>query len=327
MSKRTVWAGMDVGKDEVWVSVSGAKVRRFDATASGIRTACSFVTERAGGDVIGICMESTGVYGYRVALWCRQNRVAVSVVNPAQIAAFAKAQLRRTKTDRVDAEVIRCFAESQQPRSWEPTRPSLRQLYGLVTELDRLREMKQQLANRDHSHDHLPDLPRQVRSTQRAVHRTLDRQIKKLEEAVAGVLAEDRQMNSQVTLLSTIPGVKMRTAVRLLAYGKDLWTERSQKELTAHVGLAPKEHQSGSSIRRKSRLAKQGDGRLRHVLYMPAMCGIVHNPYLRPHYQRLVADGKPKLLALAACMRKLLLLIRAMLTTNQTFMPPKIALT
>jgi transposase len=327
MSKQAVWAGMDVGKDEVWVSAGGAKVRRFDATASGIREACCFVTERGGSEVLRVCMESTGVYSYRVALWCREYGMTVAMVNPAQIAAFAKAQLRRTKTDRVDAEVIRCFAESQQPRRWEPVRPSLRRLCGLVTELDRLREMKQQLANRDHSHDHIPDLPREVRSAQRAIHRSLDRQIKKLEEAVAGVLAEDQQMNSQVTLLSTIPGVKMRTAVRLLAYGKDLWAERTPKELTAHVGLAPKEHQSGSSIRRKSRLAKQGDGRLRNVLYMPAMCGIVHNPYLRPHYQRLVADGKPKLLALAACMRKLLLLIRAMLTTNQPFIAPKIALT
>lgn len=327
MSKRTVWAGMDVGKDEVWVSVAGAKVRRFDATRPGIRAAYSFVTERVGDDAIRVCMESTGVYGYRVALWCQEYGMTVAMVNPAQIAAFAKAQLRRTKTDRVDADVIRCFAESQQPRPWEPVRPSLRQLYGLVTELDRLREMKQLLANRDHSHDYLPDLPREVRSAQQAVHRSLDRQIEKLEQAVATVVTQDQQMNSQVTLLATIPGVKARTAVRLLAYGKDLWTERSQKELTAHVGLAPKEHQSGSSIRRKSRLNKQGDQRLRTVLYMPAMCGIVHNPYLKPHYQRLVAGGKPKLLALAACMRKLLILIRAMLATNQPFDQRKIALT
>lgn len=327
MSKRTVWAGMDVGKDEVWVSVSGAKVRPFPASSVGMRDACAWLMSRVGQDDVCMCMESTGVYSYRVALWCRQNGVAVSMVNPAQIAAFGKAQLRRTKTDRVDAEVIRCFAESQQPRPWEPTRPSLRQLYGLVTELDRLREMKQLLANRDHSHEHIPDLPREVRAAQRAVHRSLDRQIEKLEQAVTTVLARDTRMHQQVILLSTIPGIKERTAVRLLAYGKDLWTERNQKELTAHVGLAPKHHQSGTSVRGKSRLTKQGDSRLRKTLFMPTLCGIVHNPYLKPHYRHLVDQGKSKLLAVAACMRKLLLLIRAILKTNKPFRIIKTALT
>jgi transposase len=324
MSKQTVWAGMDVGKDEVWVSVPGAKARRFTASSVGIREACQWMRAN---DSRCVGMESTGVYSYPVALWCRQYGVAVSVVNPAQIAAFGKAQLRRTKTDRVDAEVIRCFAQSQEPPLWEPVRPTLRQLYGLVTELDRLRDMQQQLANRDHSHEHIPDLPREVRSAQRAMHRSLDRQIEKLEHAITTVLARDEQMNRQVILLSTIPGVKQRTAVRILAYGKDLWTERSPRELTAHVGLAPKHHQSGTSVRGKSRLTKQGDSRLRKTLYMPTLCGIVHNPYLKPHYRHLVDNGKSKLLAVAACMRKLLLLIQAILKTNQPFRMTKTALT
>lgn len=327
MSKQAQWVGMDVGKDEVWVSVAGSKARGFAASASGIRAACGFVTTGVDKESVRVCMESTGVYSDRVALWCLAYGVTVSVVNPAQIAAFGKAQLRRTKTDRVDAEVIRCFGQSQQPRPWTPARPQVRRLSALVSELDRLRDMQQQLTNRDHSHDHLLDLPREVRLAQRAVHRTIERQMKKLEQAVVATVAQDQQMTDQVALLSTIPGVKTKTAVRLVAYGKDLWTERTAQELTAHVGLAPREHQSGTSIRRKSRLAKQGDKRLRRVLYMPAMCGIVHNPYLRPHYEHLVESGKPKLLALAACMRKLLLLIRSMLINNKPFIAPQTALT
>jgi transposase len=327
MSKEITWAGVDVGKDDIWVSVAGAKARRFVASAAGVRDACRWVVSHLGEQTVGMCMESTGVYSYRIAVLCQSQGMAVSVVNPAQIVAFAKAQLRRTKTDAVDAEVIRCFALSQQPPQWQPPRPGLRCLYGLVAEWDRLRETKLQLSNRDHSHDFTPDLPKEVRVAQRAIHRALDRQIQKLEQAIAITLQHDVQAQQQIDLLCTIPGIANITALRLIAYGKELWTNRTPKELAAHAGLAPRHRQSGSSVRGKSRLAKQGDQRLRTILYMPTLCAIVHNPYLKQYYQRLLAGGKTKLLAVTACMRKLLLLVRAILNKQKPFALTQIALT
>jgi transposase len=327
MSKQVVWIGVDVGKDDVWVSVAGKKGRSFTTTPKGVRNMCDWSQSSAGDGEVRLCMESTGVYGYRVAVMCRQLDVEVSVINPAQIKAFSQAQLRRTKTDQVDAEVIRCFAESQHPAPWQPPRKAVSQLYWLISELDALGEIRRQLENRKHSRQLVPDLPKEALLASRKVLQSVSRQIDSLQKRIEGLVANDAEMNQRVQLLCTIPGIQQATATRLIAYGKDHWDTHTARQLTAHAGLAPRHRQSGSSIRGKSRLAKQGDKRLRRVLYMPTVCAIVHNPYVRAVYQRLVANGKPKMLALLAGMRKLIVLIRAILRTKKPFTYPIPALT
>lgn len=327
MSKQMVWVGVDVGKDEVWASMAGKKARSFATTMKGMQSLYRWAQSCAGEGEVRLCMESTGVYGYRVVVWCRQLGVEVSVINPAQIAAFSHAQLRRTKTDQVDAEVIRCFAESQHPAPWQPPRKAVSQLNWLVSELDALGEMRRQHDNRAHSRQLVPDLPKEVLVASRKVRQAITRQIDNLQKHIKELTASDTEMNQRVQLLCTIPGIKQTTATRLIAYGKNHWDTHTARQLTAHAGLAPRHRQSGSSIKGKSRLAKQGDKRLRRVLYMPTVCATVHNPYIRATYQRLVANGKPKMLALLAAMRKLIVLIRAILRTNKPFTYPKTVLT
>jgi transposase len=104
-----------------------------------------------------------------------------------------------------------------------------------------------------------------------------------------------------------------------LAYGQQWLTEVSAKELTAYAGLAPHHHQSGTSVKKKSRIDKRGNARLRKALYMPALVAAQHHPVLRCFYQRLLDRGKPKKVALVAVMKKLLLLCRALLITQQPF--------
>ena len=327
MSKQVFWIGVDVGKDEVWVSVAGKKARSFPTTTKGMQSLCRWAQSCAGEGEVRLCMESTVVYGYRVAVLCRQCGSEVSVINPAQIKAFSHAQLRRTKTDQVDAEVIRCFAESQRPAVWQPPRKAVSQLYWLISELDALCEMRRQCKNREHSRQLVPDLPKEALVASRKVLQSITRQIDALQKRIKELVADDEQIHERVTLLCTIPAIQQATATHLMAYGKDHWDTHTAKQLTAHAGLAPRHRQSGSSIRGKSRLAKQGDKRLRQILYMPTVCAIVHNPYVRAVYQRLVANGKPKMLALMAGMRKLIVLIRAILRTKKPFTYPNPALT
>lgn len=316
------YVGIDVSKDELVAAVTGRKAKSFANTVTGSKALYRWAKAMATGKSLHVCLEATGVYGYRAAMTlaaCPETEV--SVVNPAQIAAFAKAQLRRSKTDAIDAQVILAFVHSQQPHPWQPDTDVRRQLYALVAEWDALAETKRRLANRDHSHEYLPDLPREVSRAQKNVARCLDREIARVEEAVIRLCNGTPELKTQVTLLCTIPGIKTTTAVHLLAYGKDTFTTYSRKELTAHAGLAPKHHQSGSSIRGKSRLAKQGDKRLRRALYMPVLCGIKNNPVITARYQHLCRNGKAKMVAIAACMRKLLLIIQAMLKHQTPFNP------
>ena len=328
MSKTTFYVGIDVGRDELWACCDDHKPRCFKHTKTGIRSLYNWAEKAAGDSCLHICMEATGVYGLSVAYQLHAHRnVDISIINPAQIASYARAQLRRTKTDQVDARVILSFAQSQQPSLWSPESKSLQQLCQLVTQADAIQADLRQWTNRRHAQQYSPNLADEVKKSQRAIERTLKRQLEKIHKSIENLCQNDVELNEQTQLLKTITGVGHLTAVRVLAYGKKALIERNRKQLTAHAGLAPRHRQSGTSVHGKSYIAKQGDRRLRAALYMPTLVAIVHNPVIKSFYQRLLEKGKPKMLAIIACMRKLLLIIRAMLINKKTFNPELIPLT
>lgn len=328
MSKSIVYAGVDVGKDELWVAMTKRKPRMFANTKAGVKALVQWCRKVVGGATLHVCMEATGVYSQATAVnlypW---KNVEICIVNPAQIAAFARAQLRRSKTDAVDARVILQFAQSQSPPVWTPAPKAFQQLYALVKQADAMRDSLARWKNRAHAQSYLCELPPEVKKSQRDVERFYTRQLEKLQKAIDELIMSDDTLKRQVELLNTIPGIADLTAVRMLAYGKEHLPRRSAKELTAHAGLAPRHRQSGSSIRGKSRLNKAGDKRLRTILYMPTLSAIVHNPIIKKRYQYLLDKGKCKMLAIAACMRKMLLIIRAMLIKNKPFNPDILTLT
>jgi transposase len=242
----------------------------------------------------------------------------VSIINPAQIKAFRQVQLRRTKTDGVDAQVILAYAQSQQPPTWQPGSLVQEELTALVKEADRLRRLLKQSLNR---REHSDGVPGVVKTAERVLQGCLRKQIAVIEQAISDLCASDKQLCEQVELLCTIPGVGAKSATQILCYGGMALQKRSARELTAHAGLAPQHRFSGSSVRGRSRLCKQGDRRLRTALYMPTLVAVRANPLLRQTYERLVKRGKAKKLALAACMRKLLMIIRAMIQNKCAFNP------
>jgi transposase len=322
MNKPICWVGIDVGKEELWVAVADRRPRGFTHTTAGVRALVQFCRHVAAAHVLHCCLEATGVYSRSLAVrLLAQPDLQVSIVNPAQIAAFARAQLRRTKTDRLDAAVILAFARSQTPRPWTPEPAALRQLTQLVRTADDLRDTQAAWANRQHAHAWAPDQPAVVTRTDRAMLRAINRQLVHVEEAIQALWQQDPQLRHHVELLCSIPGVAERSAVRLLAYGQQTLATHSAKQLTAHAGLAPRHRLSGTSVRGKSHLAKQGNAQLRRTLYMPALSASRYNPAVKPAYDRLRAAGKPGKLAMAACMRRLLLIARAVIRDNRPFDP------
>lgn len=322
MNKGAFYVGIDVGQEELVVCLEGSKPRSFRHDRIGIAKMVTWGRKASSDGQLHFCLEATGVYGYSLAVsLVSRFGVRVSVVNPAQIASFAKAQLRRAKTDNIDAQVILAFAQSQNPPCWKPESRTQRQLYHLETQADRLRRMLRQLSNRDHSFKYVPDLPQEVKKSQRSLTRSIERQLANIEKNIEKLRSEDKELKEQVDLLCSIPGVGNRSATSILAYGKNIFELLDRKALIAHAGLAPSQKQSGISIRGKSRIAKQGDRRLRKALFMPALVAAYYNPTLKAFYKRLLDNGKPKLLAIVAVMRKLLLLIQAILKRKIPYTP------
>jgi len=328
MSKERFYVGIDVGCSEVWVVAGKSKARKFSHNDQGVKQLYRWAKEKSGELLLHFCMEATGVYSQSLAvrlLGC--GRCEVSIVNPAQIAAFAKAQMRRSKTDQIDAQVIWAFAQAQQPRCWQPERQAIQELAALVAQADALRKTQRSWKNRQHAHQYYPSLPRTVQQTTAKVDQMLKQQLEKVQQEIHRLCQADTELKRDLDLLCTIPGIAELTATRLLAYGKSALTERSPKELTAHAGLAPRHRQSGTSLNGRSRLSKQGDARIRCTLYMPTVAALTFNPIIRYHYQRHLANHKPRMVALMACMKKLLLMAQAILISQQPFNPNLIPLT
>lgn len=261
------------------------------------------------------CMEATGRYGEPLALFLHEHGYPVSVVNPARIKKYADSQLRRNKTDAQDAAVILDFCLTQRPPQWKPPRAEQRKLQELVRYLDTLKKMRRQEKNRLSSG--LQEAAVTGLIQQHVAY--LEEQLAILETHIHNHIEQFAEMKRDRDLLTSIPGIGKLTAARLLAEIADIRSFRNAKQLAAYAGLTPSHHESGSSIRKRPRLSKVGNGNLRRYLYMPALAAYRYNPVIADLRQRLLERGKNKMLIVGAAMRKLLHIVYGVLKSGRPF--------
>jgi transposase len=261
------------------------------------------------------CLEATGAYGEALALWLHDAGHVVSVLNPAIIHAYARTQLARSKTDRIDAELIARFTATQQPPAWTPPALEIRQLQALVRRLDALHGMRTQEANRLAAGVTVD----QVRASIEAVLASLDAQIAHVQQLIRQHLDQHPGLRAQRDLLTTIPGIGEATAAVLIA---ELFDKRytSARQAAAFAGLVPRVVQSGT-LHGRSRLSKIGPGRVRKALYFPAVAALRWNPTIRAVRARLHAAGKPTMVIIGAAMRKLIHLAYGVLKSGKAYEP------
>lgn len=311
--------GIDISKRKFDACLlrEGGKLRHrvFPNTPDGFSQLSSWLAKHKA-EHAHACLEATGIYGEALATYLHDAGHAVSVVNPAQIKAYAQSRLSRAKTDKADAALIAQFcAERRRPR-WSPLSREVRELQALARRLDSLLEMRQMEANR-----------LEVAGT-RAVKESLSEHIAFLDREIARARALIRShidshpgLRAQRELLVSIPGIGGTTAAKLLSEIMDVKLYESARQLAAFAGLAPRLHESGSSVRRKARLSKAGAPRLRKALYFPAVVAIRHNPYVKEMSERLRARGKCPMQVIGAAMRKLLHLAYGVLKSGRPFDP------
>lgn len=266
-----------------------------------------------------VCMEATGVYHEALAGFLVARGVTVYVANPAQVAAFAKSELSRIKTDHTDAKLIARFAMAHLEvgttlRPWVPPTPAQRELRAMVHRLDDLEGMRQM------EHNRLDVCDSSVRGSIVDVIALLDAQIKALKKAIHHHIDSDKGLKHDAGLLDSIPGVGELTAAFLLGCAGDLRRFGDPRKLEAFAGMNPAVRQSGRWAGHP-RLSKLGPALLRAKLYMPAVTASRYNTYVHALYCRLLARGKPHLVALAAAMRKLLDIAWGVIHSGKPFNP------
>lgn len=264
-------------------------------------------------DCVHACMEATGRYWEKLAFYLHQAGHRVSVVNPARIHSYAQSQLSRNKTDALDAELIARFCQREEPPLWTPPPTEVHELQAMTRHLDAL------IANRGQETNRLQSgIPSdQVRKLIEEHLAFLDTQIASLKARIQAHIDSHPSLKADRDLLESIKGIGEATAAKLL--GDNIQSFSDTKSLAAYAGLSPMLGQSGSSVRRQTRISKKGLGSLRKALYWPAISAMRHNPIVRRLAERLKERGKPKKVIIVAAMRKLLCLALGVLKSGVPF--------
>jgi transposase len=262
---------------------------------------------------VHVCMEATGIYWEEVAEYLAAKGMLVSVVNPAQIKAFGASRLVRTKTDKVDAQLIAGFCADCHPEPWQAPSASEQALRALVLRFEALQTMRTQESNR-------LDVARDAVKADIESHiEWLDKEIKKLAKKIRDHINDDLDMKAKKNLLDTIPGVGERTIAMLLAFSVHPGRFENARQATAFAGLDPRQHESGSSVKGKPRMSKVGHAILRKTLYMPSMSALYRTKWGACFRARLAAAGKPKMVIIGAMMRKLVHVAFGVLKSGKPF--------
>ena len=312
--------GLDIAKLKfnACLVTAGGKLRHklFPNNAEGFAQLAEWLA-RQGAARTHACMEATGAYGEALALHLHAAGHRVSVINPAAIKAFAASRLSRTKTDKVDAELIARFCLAQQPPAWSPPAPEVRELQALARRLGSLVEMRVAEENRLSSGVTVEA----VRQSVEEHVAYLSEQIKRTEELIRRHVDSHPTLRQQSALLDSIPGIGEATAALLLAEITDIKQYRSARQVAAYAGLVPREWRSGSSVRGRVRLSKVGNARLRRALYFPAITALRCSTFFQAWAEGLRQRGKCKMSVIGAAMRKLIHLAYGVLKTGKPFDP------
>lgn len=268
-----------------------------------------------------VVIEATGSYWISLATSLHQAGYAVSVINPAQAHAFAKALLKRAKTDAIDAATLTQVAALLQPSPWTPPPAVYHELQQRLAQRDVLLDLRQQVRNQRHALLQHPTVVAAVRQRMDSLIATFTAQIAAVEAELIPALAHDAAWAAAAARLQTIKGVGLLTASWLLVSTLCFTTCPTPEAATAYAGLAPNERSSGTSVYQRPRIGHTGNARLRTALYMATLSAAARNPMIKPFYERLRAAGKPMKVARCAAARKLLHLAWAVVTKEQDFDP------
>jgi len=255
---------------------------------------------------VRLVLEATGVYYLDAALIARELGIQVMVLNPKAAHNFAKVLLQRSKTDRLDAEVLLEYLKRMPLLPWQAPSRELLELREFGRYLSRLTQEQTASKNRLHALESSEVSPAILRGDLTRAIQNMDRRINKITVQAMKLVRADSTLLTAFDALDSIIGIGQAPALMMLAEFVVLPRDLTSRACVSHAGLDVRLHESGSSVHKPGRISKHGNKYLRRLLYMPALTAIIHDPHARAFRDRLIAKGKKKMQALVAVMRKML---------------------
>jgi transposase len=305
-----IWIGIDVAKDSLDVAWEADQRLHSLRLANARDGLTALIRQLPPPAHVRLVVEATGGYERCLVTALLEAEYAVAVVNPRQVRDFAKALGILAKTDRIDAAVLARFGQQVQPRLLEEDPARRAELTQLVARRRQLIELRTMEFNRLE--------PTTVKVAQKSIRRVLqllDQQVDQIETEIARLLQSNDDWRAKIELLTTMPGVATVTSATLVAEVPELG-RLNRQAIAALVGLAPFNDDSGR-YRGTRRIG--GRAAVRQTLYMAALSARRCNPVIRAFAQRLATQGKRPKVIITACMRKLLVILNALLKQQSSW--------
>ncbi|WP_118898855.1 transposase [Neisseria lactamica] len=304
--------GIDVSKNTLDCCLISDGIfyeRKFKNDSVGIDKLQKWLDEHGADHTLHCCCEATGTY-YEESAKAIARRYKMSVVNPRTIKGFSTAVMNRSKTDRQDAKLIARYCQAMKPEQWQPFTPEHRQLQELVRYIART---KQQRASEQTKYKTAPDFIKpHIQETINHFTQLID----SLEQELQAYYRNNPEQDKRIKTLKSIDGIGENSAAVLCSIITERFTHA--KQLVAYLGLDPKEHQSGTSVKGRTRISKIGKSETRAALYMPAL--VAYRMGAFPDFTaRLKAKGKPPKVIIVAIMRKLAVIAFNLLKNGEEF--------
>ena len=311
-----VVAGIDIAKDKIDVCIRSLSQRQtFANTVEGHRKLIAWLRQHKVGKAV---MEASGGYERSSAKALREAGIEVRIVDPKRVRNFARSAGRLAKNDAIDAEMIAWFAETFSEAPGQLHDAAREELQQLVNARQGLLDIQTDIQNRG---EHVA--PKPVQKLHARLMKKIATELVRLEALIAALIKAVPHFAEAAEIIESVPGLAGTTAANLIAGMPELG-HVSNKVAPALLGAAPYDDDSGQ--RRGERHIKGGRRKVRNALFMPCLgAATQHNPVLKAFYQRLLANGKKKKVALIACMRKLIVILNTMIARREKWDPRRYA--
>ncbi|MHA7944882.1 IS110 family RNA-guided transposase [Formosa sp. 3Alg 14/1] len=299
MNKDIKYFGIDISHLVFDVTDSDGNYYQFKNTISGFKKFTKLL------DLDSHCvMEATGYYHYQLAYYLLESGTKVSVENPLAVKRFIQMKLSKIKTDKSDSKLICEYAKQVDLKLWEGQSKHQTECLQMTRLLSVYTKQSTMLKNKIHGEAVLGNPSKAVVSSIKRSLKHVLKEIKILEDKLMVLVKEVHQ--DVLTRLKSIPGIGNKTALMLVVLTDGFERFTSGSELCSYAGLTPVVRKSGSSVNGRSRISKIGNQKLRNLLFMCSFNACKYNKACRDIYERIVAKGKSKKLALIAVCNKLL---------------------
>ena len=299
MNKDIKYFGLDISHLVFDVTDSFGNYYQFKNSILGFKKFVKLL------DINSHCvMEATGYYHYQLAYYLQEQGIKVSVENPLSVKRFIQMKLSKIKTDKSDSKLICEYAKQVELKLWKGNSKQQLECLQMIRLLSVYTKQSTMLKNKIHGETVLGIPSKSVVSSFKRILKELQKDMKTIEDKLLFLVKEFHQ--KLLTDLKSIPGIGPKTSLMLvvLTDGFDRFTSGS--ELCSYAGLTPVIRQSGSSVKGRPRISKMGNQKLRNLLFMCSFNACKYNHACKAIYDRIVAKGKSKKLALIAVCNKLL---------------------